>query len=62
VADKIRRQKPLRGERRERLTPYVIKEIEHAVQREADRHGVTPSFVVCVRLAASYGIKRQEQY
>lgn len=57
----IRRQKSVRGGR-EPLPSCVIKEIRNAVEREADRYGVSKSFVIAVRLAESFGIYKQEKY
>jgi hypothetical protein len=58
---RIRRQKPVRGGR-ERLSPCVLKEIRHAVERDAARYGVTASFVISVVLASHYRIDKQEGY
>jgi hypothetical protein len=57
----VRRQTPIAGGRRQ-LPACVLKEIRERVELEADREGVSRSWVVAVRLAASYGIKGQEQY
>lgn len=56
----IRRQRPIPGGR-ERLGAGVLRSIEAAVQRDADRHRVSKSFVISVVLAHHYGIKEQEK-
>lgn len=58
---RIRIQKRIPGGR-EALPATVLKEIRHAVEREAAQEGVSKSFVVAVRLAHSYGIKKQEEF
>lgn len=55
----LRRQKPISGGRAQ-LPSCVLHSIRAAVEREAETHGVSKSFVVAVRLAATYGIKGQE--
>jgi len=54
-------QKPVHGGR-DRLSPSVLREIRNAVQKEADRYGVSKSFVISVVLAQAFGIKKQEEY
>lgn len=61
VKSHIRRQTPVRGGR-EPLPACVIGHIREAVQREADRWGVSRSFVIAVALAEFFGIDEQEKY
>lgn len=58
---RIRHQKPLPGGR-DYMNAAVIGKIYHHVEQEANRYGVSKSFVIAVRLAESYGIKEQEKY
>lgn len=55
----MRAQQPVKGGRL-RLSPCVLRSIEHAVADDARRFKVSKSFVVSVALAAVYGIKEQE--
>jgi hypothetical protein len=58
----VRNQKPIRGELRRQMTPYVRKEIRRVIKGIAREYGVSQSFVISVALAAQLGIKNQEQY
>lgn len=57
----MKRQKPVKGGR-EPLPACVLKEIRSAIEREAERYGVSKSFVIAVALAKAFGIKKQEEY
>lgn len=59
---RVRYQGRIPGEQRIPRYSSLMSEINQQVTREADREGVSPSFVVAVRLAKSYGITKQEQY
>jgi hypothetical protein len=58
---KIRYQRPVKGGR-DKVAPSLLHKINVAVQREADRHGVSKSFVIAVILADALGVTEQEQY
>lgn len=60
--DTPRRQKPIQGERRSRMSPYVMTAIEKEVHKTAARYHVSPSFVCAVALAEYFGITEQETY
>jgi len=56
----LRRQRPIKGGRAP-LPSCVLHSIAAAVEKEASQHACSKSFVIAVRLAASYGITDQEQ-
>jgi hypothetical protein len=56
---KIRRQKPVRGGRLA-VPSCLLKSIDQAVTRTADRHRVSKSFVIANILATYYNIEEQE--
>lgn len=57
----IRRQRRVVGGRAQ-LPSCVLREIRARVEAEAQRHGVSKSFVVSVALAHAFGVKDQEEY
>jgi hypothetical protein len=58
---KIKRQSPVKGGR-ESLPSCVLAEIEYAVEREANRHRVSKSWVIATILAYHFGIEEQVSY
>jgi hypothetical protein len=58
---KIRRQRPIRGGRLP-LPSTVLKDIDHAVEKEANRHRVSKSWVIATILAYHFGIDEQISY
>lgn len=57
-----RQQRRIPGVTRTPMPACVMDAIYAKVDAEALRHGVSRSFVIAVRLAASYGVKDQEQF
>jgi hypothetical protein len=58
---RIRRQKPVKGGRA-RVNSGFIKDVEHAVNRECVRYGVSRSFVIATCCAYALGVSEQEDY
>jgi hypothetical protein len=57
----MRRQRPIRGETREKLSACFMVKLRRAVRAEAARFDVSESFVVCVAVAYALGVTGQEQ-
>ena len=58
---KIKRQSPVKGGR-ESLPSCVIRDIEYAVEAEANRHRVSKSWVIATILAYHFRIDEQVSY
>lgn len=58
---KIRRQRPIKGGRLP-LPATVLKDIEYEVEKEANRHRVSKSWVIATILAYHFGIDEQVSY
>lgn len=57
---KTRRQRPVKGGR-QRIGGSVLREIDRAVARTAERFHVSRSFVIAEALADIFGIVQQER-
>lgn len=55
-------QTPIRNSKRDRLSPYVIKEIKQSVKLCAKQYNCSQSFVIAVILADAFKIEKQELY
>lgn len=59
----MRFQKPRKlAKRRQRVSSYVISQIDNAIKFEQKKYGVSRSFVIAVALAYTFGIESQELY
>lgn len=57
----MRRQRPIKNGRRP-LPSTVLNQIHHAIDADAEKYGVSRSFVIAVILARAYRIDEQEPF